>query len=79
MQIRGGAGDRPSERPGPRPYVKMTRADVRAIHEAGRRARALEVFIRRSLLGKGRRMTLAAQRELEALKRDILLKYDVRL
>lgn len=57
----------------------MSKEDVDAIHEAGRRAKALESILQRSIHSRARTSVLIAKRELEELRKDIYQKYEIRL
>lgn len=62
-----------------RPYVPMTREDVVKIWEAGRRVKALDSLIERSLKSNLNTTALLAQREVEGIRREIYQEFDIRL
>jgi len=62
-----------------RPYAPMTREDVAKIQDASRTVKALEFILDRSIKTGRQQTAMIARREIERIKVEILLKYDIRL
>jgi hypothetical protein len=62
-----------------RAYAPMSRSDVLKIHDSGRRVKALESIIQRSLQANLRTTALLAQRQAEELRREIYQTYDIHI
>jgi hypothetical protein len=57
----------------------MTREDVAKIQDASRTVKALEFILDRSIKTGRQQTAMIARREIERIKVEILLKYDIRL
>lgn len=62
-----------------RPYAPMKRNDIARIQDAGRRVKALDGIVQRSLHNNLRTTAMLAQRQAEEIRKEIYQSYDVRL